>query len=69
MPPLTRIALVPHPYGIGEVVVRVFECLRLAGITPTGYATVDEPVITLRSRDRKRAFAVLFAAGFDFREV
>ena len=45
MRPVTCIALVPDPYGIGEVVVRAYECLHLAGIAPIGYATVDEPLI------------------------
>ena len=69
MQPVTRVALVPDPYGNGEVVVRAYECLRLVGITPAGYATVDEPLIVLKPRDRKRALAALFAAGFDFREI
>jgi hypothetical protein len=67
--PVTCIALVPEPYGIGEVVVRAYECMRLVGISPAGYLTVDEPLIMFKPRDRKRALASLFAAGFDFREV
>jgi hypothetical protein len=69
MQPASRIALVADPYGIGEVIVRAYECLRLSGIAPIGYVTVDEPIISLRNRDRKRGLAVLFAAGFDFREI
>jgi hypothetical protein len=69
MRPVTCIALVPDPYGIGEVVVRAYECLHLAGIAPIGYATVDEPLIVLKPSNPKRALAALFAAGFDFREV
>ena|SRR5271170_1800258 len=56
MQPVTCVALVPDPYGNGEVVVRAYECLRLVGITPAGYATVDEPLIVLKPRDRKRAW-------------
>jgi hypothetical protein len=69
MRPVTCIALVPEPFGIGEVTVRAYECLRVAGISPIGYMTVDEPLLTLKPSDRKRALAVLFEAGFDFREV
>ena len=65
----SSIALVPDSYGIGEVVLRAYECLRLVGITPIGYATIDEPLIMLKSSNRKRALAALFAAGFDFREI
>jgi hypothetical protein len=66
MRPLTCIALVPEPFGIGEVIVRAYECLLLAGISPVGYTTVDEPLLTLKPRDRRRALAVLFEAGFEF---
>jgi hypothetical protein len=69
MRPFTCIAFVPEPFGIGEVIVRAYECLFLAGISPVGYTTVDEPLLTLKPHDRKRALAVLFEAGFDFREV
>ncbi len=69
MSPLACVALIPDPYGIGEVVVRAYECLRLVGISPAGYSTSDEPLIMLRPRDRKRALAALFAAGFDFRQI
>ena len=69
MQPNARIALFPHSCGRGEVVLRAYECLREAGISPVGYAFNDEPRITLTSKTRKRGLAALLAGGFDFKEI
>jgi hypothetical protein len=67
--PVTCIALIPYPYGIGEGVVRAYGCMRHVGISPAGYVPVDEPLTMFKPGDRKRALALLFAAGFDLTEV
>ena len=69
MPPVIRIALVPHDYGLGEVVLRAYECLRIAGIVPVGYATGKQPWIALKANNREKAYAALSAGGFDFKEL
>ena len=63
MPP-TRVALVPH-HGKGEVVVRAYECLRLAGIAPVGYTFNAHSFILLSPNTRQKAMTALLAAGFE----
>jgi hypothetical protein len=66
MLPIVHFALVPDTRAIGDVVLRVNECLREAGIKPFGLVVSDHPQMTFSPATHSAAIAVLDAAGFRF---
>ena len=68
MLPVVRIALVPH-HGKGEAVLRAYECLRVAGISPVGYRFNKDTTILLTQKTCKRGLAALLAGGIEFNQI
>jgi hypothetical protein len=69
MPPVARIALIPCGFGKGEVIVRAFECLRIAHVPAGGMVGRRPTNDTAQAKHRKKATAALLAVGFHFREL
>jgi hypothetical protein len=63
------ITLIPGKLGKGEVLLRAYECLRLARVDPIASRSEDPLRLLLRPKARNRGVAALRAAGFDFTEI
>ena len=63
------ITLNPGTLGKGEVLLRAYECLRLAHVAQIASRSDNPLRLLLKPKARNRGVAALRAAGFEFTEI